>query len=260
MFSWLAPKRKPVLVAHRGSSATAPENTLAAFRSAIDDGADAIELDVHLTKDNQVIVIHDATLSRTTDGRGNIGDLTFRELRRFSAGSWFHKRFSAETIPSLEEVFKIVPATAGINIELKFGIRTKRTETLTERCVQIVQQAKRGESIFISSFHHASIKKVKQIDSSLLTGCLYHSVSGKSRLPVSAAVQSKSDLLILNRRYCTRMLVQKAHENGLSVGEYVIDTKRQLQRALRNGTDIIFTNDPAIIVKALLPANLAKVS
>ncbi len=251
MFSWLEPKRKPVIVAHRGSSATTPENTLAAFRQAIRDGADAIELDVHLSKDNEVVVIHDATLRRTTSGRGRVRDYTFRELQKFGAGEWFHQRFSSERIPSLREVFEVVPARVGINIELKYTGASGRPDELVKRVVGIVHETRRKESVLISSFHHSSIKKVKQLDSSILTGCLYHPVTGRAHLPVRAVVLSRADVLILSRRYCTRRLVEKAHRHQLTVGEYTIDTKRQIERAMRSGAAVIFTNNPSAILEYL---------
>ena len=112
----------PVFVtAHRGFSGTAPENTLAAFRAAIDTGCDMIELDVHLSRDNQVVVIHDDTLERTTSGRGNVADQTYAELKRLDAGSWFDPRFSGERIPTLADVLSLARNRILVNIELKKG-------------------------------------------------------------------------------------------------------------------------------------------
>src|SRR5512140_126848 len=100
MFSWLQARSRPLVVAHRGSSVVAPENTLAAFRQALEDGAQAIELDVRLTADEEVIIFHDRNLNRTTNGRGKAGRYRLAELRRLSAGSWFHPKFAREKIPT----------------------------------------------------------------------------------------------------------------------------------------------------------------
>src|SRR5258705_12246401 len=121
MFSWLHLRTFPVVVAHRGSSAITPENTLAAFRQASSDGAAAVELDVRLSKDGEVVVIHDEKLHRTTGGRGRGSDFSLKELRQLSAGSWFHKEFSSETIPTLAEILALLRGIMGVKIEIKHG-------------------------------------------------------------------------------------------------------------------------------------------
>src|SRR5713101_3305241 len=103
MFPWAHPNKRPIIVAHRGASAVAPENTIAAFRGAVDAGADAIELDVQLSKDGELMVFHDVWLQRTSNGRGRVGTFTSAELRRLSAGAWFHPSYEAEKIPTLDE-------------------------------------------------------------------------------------------------------------------------------------------------------------
>ena len=110
----------PAIEAHRGNSAEAPENTLAAFGSAIRLGAPWIELDIHPSKDGVLVVIHDGTVNRTTGGRGEVGALTLEELRRLDAGSWFAPAFAGQRIPTLEEVFELAaPAGTRLNIEIK---------------------------------------------------------------------------------------------------------------------------------------------
>ena len=109
------------IVAHRGASAYAPENTLAAFRKAIELGADVLELDVHQSIDNQLVVIHDGTVDRTTSGKGTVKDCTVAALKQLDAGSWFSPQFSGERIPTLEEVFGSTPDSINLLIELKAG-------------------------------------------------------------------------------------------------------------------------------------------
>ncbi|MFP4698544.1 MAG: glycerophosphodiester phosphodiesterase family protein [Eubacteriales bacterium] len=98
---------KPYIIAHRGASGIAPENTIVSFQKAIDQGAEGIELDVHLTKDEIPVVIHDETIDRTTDGSGYIKDFTFEELNRYDAGNYFDKKFMNEKIPTLEQVLEL---------------------------------------------------------------------------------------------------------------------------------------------------------
>src|SRR5438034_7470028 len=114
-----APLRRPLRIAHRGASARAPENTLAAFTEAVRLGANAIELDVHLTADGVPVVIHDATVERTTNGRGEVAAMTSKDLRRLDAGAWFSSRFRGERIPTLEESLEFARGRCALNIEIK---------------------------------------------------------------------------------------------------------------------------------------------
>ncbi|HEY8531638.1 MAG TPA: glycerophosphodiester phosphodiesterase family protein, partial [Limnochorda sp.] len=113
---------KPLILAHRGASAEAPENTLAAFRLALEQGADGFELDIHRTRDGHLVVCHDERVDRTTDGTGFIGSMTLAELKKLDAGRWFDARFAGERIPTLDEVWALVEEAGGIrllNIEVK---------------------------------------------------------------------------------------------------------------------------------------------
>src|SRR5437899_360443 len=141
MFPWLRPTRTPIIIAHRGSSVSAPENTLAAFRRALVDRADAIELDVRLTADREVVVFHDAQLRRTTDGRGSAEDQRLDDLKRLSAGAWFGRAFAREKIPTLVEVFELLKdSQVGLNIEIKASRRSRRRFELVERCCDLIAE------------------------------------------------------------------------------------------------------------------------
>src|SRR5690606_40107102 len=108
--------RKPLRVAHRGARAEGPENTLAAIRLALEKGADGFELDVHRTRDGHLVVCHDETVDRTTDGTGAIGAMTLAELKRLDAGRWFDERFAGERIPTLDEVWALAEEAGGLQI------------------------------------------------------------------------------------------------------------------------------------------------
>ena len=130
MNCWLATNQKPLIVAHRGSSWAAPENTVAAFTQAINDRADAVELDVQLTRDGEIVVFHDRRLERTTNGKGFLREHLLKDLRRLSAGAWFSSRFSSEKIPTLKEVFELMKGTIGINIEIKVDRHSRSSLSL----------------------------------------------------------------------------------------------------------------------------------
>jgi len=245
MFSWTEAKHRPIIVAHRGSSAVAPENTLAAFHQAIDDSADAIELDVRLTKDGNVVVIHDSKLNRTTDGSGFVNEKTLDELKTLSAGTWFHRKFSSERIPTLDEVFKEVKGRIGINIEMKTEGANQSKFDLAERCCQIIKDYRAEDFVFLSSFHHQLIERVRQINRRLATGLLFRPFTLIGRSPIRIAQRMGVEFIILSGTSLRKGIVTKAHQQEIQVGEYTINTAARLDRAYRFGVDVIVTDDPA---------------
>ena len=247
MFSWRNPQHTPFVVAHRGSSAIAPENTLAAFQQAIDDGADAIELDVRLSKDGEVVVIHDEKLSRTTDGRGRVSDYTLKELKQFSAGKWFHRRFSRETIPTLAEVFALLQGKVGVNIEMKEGHFSSRRHNIVDRCIDTIRGAGASVAVLISSFHYPYVKRSRNIEPSIATGVLYHPVHQLARSPLRIIRSSDADFFIVNKSFFRKYIVQFAHHHHILAGVYTVNTLKETARALLFGADVIFTDDPAKI-------------
>jgi glycerophosphoryl diester phosphodiesterase len=247
MFSWANPGRLPIIVAHRGSSATAPENTLAAFQQAVEAGADAIELDVHLSKDDEVIVIHDARLERTTNGRGRVRDFTLKELQQFDAGSWFHKKYSSEKIPTLAEAFEFIPDRTGINIEIKASRSRHNRGDIVDHCLKVIDKARAANRTLVSSFSHSYLGRLKHLPPSVITGCLYHPLRHFGRPPVALSRSTKSDFLIMSGTSLRKRIISSAHQKSILVGEYTVDTQRRAARALRFGVDAIYTNDPARI-------------
>ena len=158
--------------AHRGASGHCPENTLAAFAKAIDLGATGIETDVHMTKDGRLVLIHDASLKRTTGINAYVKDLTLDEVKAADAGSWFHKDYKGETVPTLEELLDFIRTKdVMLNLELKSGI--VQYPGLEEKTVETVRRYKMDDRVIISSFNHYSLVKVKQIAPEMKTGILY---------------------------------------------------------------------------------------
>lgn len=245
MFSWLSPSHKPIIVAHRGSSADAPENTIAAFRQAVTDGADAIELDVHLSKDKQIVVIHDDTLHRTTSGRGRVSQCSLAELKELSAGAWLNRRFATEGIPTLDEVFDILPGSMGINIEIKIDPNRRQQFELVERCCEMIEHFSAFHRALISSFSHSIVKRTRTIEPRSATGLLYHPVRHMGRSAAVLARTAQADYLILSGTSMRKTSVCNAHERGILVGEYTIDTRWRAERAIRFSVDAIYSNDPA---------------
>lgn len=142
---------RPLVLAHRGALRAAPENTIPAFEQALMQGADGVELDVTLSRDGEVVIIHDDTLQRTTNGRGRVADLTLAELRQFDAGAWFDERFVGTRIPTLAEALAALPAPVRINVELKAPPYPAKSR-LAARALAVVRAADAEARVLFSSF------------------------------------------------------------------------------------------------------------
>jgi len=250
-FSWTDPQRKPLIIAHRGSSSTAPENTIAAFRQAIIDRTDAIELDVHLTKDSEVVVIHDERLTRTTNGSGFVRKHTLTDIKKLDAGSWFQNKFAGETILTLEDVFVEYRNKIGINVEIKTESMRRQNMLIVDKCVALIESYNLTKSILVSSFHHPFIKRVKELNPNIPTGLLCSRIHPGFKSNVSLALSVGAEYLILAGSMVSKRIVDTAHENKLFVGEYTINTGRRAERAHRLGIDAVITNTPDRIKELL---------
>lgn len=237
---------RPLIIAHRGAKGEAPENTLAAFRLGIEQGCDAIELDVHLSKDGEIIVCHDPTLDRTTDMQGTIREMTVRELKQADAGSWFHPSFKGERIPLLEEVLDLVPAGMMINIEIKESYDREMEPAL----LKLIERKGRLQDVIISSFYHKSLHYLKQLEPEIKIGLLYDvdvmrhpSLAESFGAPVYSLHPNAKRLGIED--------VREAVECGLNVYPYTINTIEQMKEAIRAGVSGIITDYPGRLKQLL---------
>jgi len=229
----------------------APENTLAAFRRAITDGADAIELDVRLTSDGEVVVIHDSRLERTTNGRGWVERTTLADLQRLSAGAWFHRKFSGERIPTLAEVLRITRTRIGVNIEIKNRRSGRKRFDIVERTCAIVEDYGSLSTVLISSFNHAHVKRVREIQPKILTGVLYHPVKHFRRSPSRLAAAAGAGAFICSKNvFRSRTAIGLASHRMLS-GVYSINDARTLRRVLTGGANLIYSDRVADLRRLL---------
>jgi glycerophosphoryl diester phosphodiesterase len=240
----------PVLViAHRGFSGAAPENTLAAFKKAMEVGGDMLELDVHFSKDGQVVVIHDDTLDRTTNGRGKVGDYTLKELRQFDAGSRFAPQFAGERIPTLVEVLKLAKGKIPVNIEIKNDSPSPYKITdLADRVLQEVKKAGMEGEVIFSSFYPSSLERIKERDPRIWVALLYHrdwsslrEVTGGRAFPV----------LNLRLSFLTQEKIARIHREGMKVNTYTVNSEEEMERFIRWGVDGIITNHPDKLIRIL---------
>jgi glycerophosphoryl diester phosphodiesterase len=205
----------PYVIGHRGAAGYAPENTMVAFERGIALRADAIELDVHPTADGHLVVIHDPTLNRTTNGSGLVAQHTLAQLRELDAGSWFDPSFAGERIPTLREVLDWARGRTKVVIEIKQGpIFYPNVEQLL---VAELDAAGMRDDVLVISFDHQSVRRVKELAPDIVTGVLY---AGRMIDPVPLAKAANADALLPYWALLTKEEVDAAHEAGLIVSPW----------------------------------------
>jgi glycerophosphoryl diester phosphodiesterase len=240
----------PVMViAHRGFSGQAPENTLASFKKAIESGSDMIELDVRLSKDGQVVVVHDNTIDKTTNGRGKVADYTLKELKQFDAGSWFAPQFSGEQIPTLKEVLESAKGRILVNIEIKNESLGQYAVTdLADRALREVKKAEMADRVIFSSFYPSALARIKERDPRIWVALLYN--RSWNYLP---EITRGNPFSILNLRnsYLTKDKIAKIHREGMRVNVYTVNSEEEMEQFVGWGIDGIITNHPDRLIKIL---------
>ena len=231
------------LYAHRGASAQAPENTLAAFRQAVESGADGVELDVHLSADGVPVVIHDTTLERTTDGVGPVGHYAAAELVALDAGRWFAPEFAGEPVPTLRQVLELLAGRLRINIEIKDADAALAT-------LAVLKEFPVAD-VIISSFDRTALCELRCADQQVPLAVLsdaagWHRILGVAREINASALHLRADLV-------TRSLVARFREVGLPVYAWTVDDPGRVRSLVRAGIAGLFTNDPQGL-RAVYPA------
>jgi glycerophosphoryl diester phosphodiesterase len=247
----------PYVIAHRGISAKAPENTIAAFqRAAQVPGIDMIELDVRLSKDEKVIILHDRTLQRTSTGNGVARKYALSEIRHFDAGSWFHPAFSDQRIPTLDEVLRLVGRQLWIDIEIKSDwYRREPPGLLEEKVLHAVRQCEMKDRVLFSSFDHRLLANLKRLDPSATTGVLYNIYRDFGRLPSSLAGSVGASGFVCGKRELTRRFVEDAHNHDIAVYVYTLNSIGVAEKMSAYGVDGVMSNNADEIV-AVVKRNL----
>jgi glycerophosphoryl diester phosphodiesterase len=237
------------VTAHRGFSGQAPENTLASFRAAIDAGSDMIELDVHLTRDHEVVVIHDDTLERTTTGKGNVADKTLSELMALDAGSWFDPRFSGERIPTLAEVLTLARGRILVNIELKKGKNFPYTmEELADRTLAVVEKTEMTTHVLFSSFAPAAIERIRVRNPRLPIALIVDKPWKKPDEPGGGTLYRTLNCrtTVLNEEN-----IRHAHAGGIKIHVWTVDLREAMEKYISLDVDGIITNHPDRLIEIL---------
>jgi len=214
-------------IGHRGAAGHAPENTLAAIQKGIAFGVDFVEIDVRRTADGVLVILHDATVNRTTNGKGRVDRLSLQEIKKFNAGDGEH-------IPTLEEVLKIAAGKAGLILELK-------TEGVARQTVESVREAGFKTPVIYASFLHKELTHVRAADPNASLMVLF---GGLSRATVSLAVKYAASYVGLRHDKATRVLVDSFHHANLLVFVYTANAPGDIQHALSLGVDGVISNFP----------------
>lgn len=237
-----------IIVAHRGWSGRAPENTMAAFELALTEPRiHFIELDVHLSKDGVPVVIHDHTLERTTNGIGRVLDYTYAELSKLDAGAWFDESFRGERLPRLEDVMRLAKGRCKLAVELK--TTSGEYPGIESRVIDLVRTYDLTDQVVLSSFEHESMRLAREIDPTIATGLIY---LGKPTLLEEQARYVGATSLAMHHKFVTPDFAAAMIDRGFDVGVWTVDEPEALLRAAALHPDIrITTNHPDRLVMAL---------
>ncbi len=231
------------VVGHRGAMGYCPENTMASFERAVALGADWVELDVHLTRDRALAVIHDETVDRTTNGQGLVKDRTMAELHQLDAGAWFGAEFAGQRIPTLDEVLAWA-RRLGVVVDIEIKNAPVFYAGIEQAVVAALDRHAMAERAIVISFDHPAVRRVKALDERVATGVLY---AGRPVDPVGLARGADADALLPHWAYVTAEDVAAAHAAGIAVAPWVSSDPAVLAHLVRAGVDAIGTNHPDVL-------------
>lgn len=240
-------KRKTALVAHRGASGVAPENTIASIKKALQSPAEYIEVDIHLTKDTQLVVMHDASVNRTTNGKGNIADLTLAELKKLDAGQWFGSAFAQERIPTLQEVLKLVKGKKKLLIEIKKG--DDYYTGIEDQVIMLIRENNAQNWCILQSFHDPVLERIWKNEFQVPTHKL---IIGKMPwIPLyyddgfrwgSLEKYYRASAINVHHYFATREFIKHVHNFGFKTFVWTVDEPQEINEIVERGADGIMSN------------------
>lgn len=242
----------PKVISHRGANKYAPQNTLAAFGKSIEIGVDGLETDVHITKDGQLVICHNYTIDDTSDGKGEISQMTLAQLKSYDFGAYFSPKYAGTRLPTVDEFLSLVETTdiSVLNIELK-SPKDGRTEIVRET-IRLVKQHGLLDRLLISSFDSKLLVEAKQIDENCKTGFLYSPERlnmWKDRLIRNYVDYAKSigaDALHPHYAFVDEKYVESAHKAGIMVNPWTVDSVKAIESMIHCGVDGIITDFPDV--------------
>jgi len=235
------------ILAHRGASHLAPQNTLAAFKKALEIGVDGFENDVHLTKDGEIVVCHNYDIDDTSNGTGKISEMTFEELRRYDFGAYFGKEFEGERIPTLDEFLELSRDLEVVNIELKVP---KEKNDLVKKTLDRVKAFGMEENVIFSSFSYELLEESKALNPNVKTGFLYDLKCSHmfeiSADPGAFCKKHSLDALHPVAFFINEEYVSKCHEAGIIINTWTVNDKDAMMQLNEVGVDGIITDTPEL--------------
>lgn len=241
----------PYIIAHRGDSDVRPENTLSAFSSALNAGAESVECDVQLTKDGEVVIMHDPTVDRTTNGAGRLLDLTLADVRKLSAGypSRFGKKFAGERVPTLIELLAFLRGRARILIEIKpDSVSDDERDGIEARTIAEVRKAQMEKDVALISFSRRALVRCRDLAPEITRGHLFH--KGDPGEFLAGAREVESELMLPEVHLLSDELRDRAREAGIKVATWVVDTVEDWRHVARFDLFGVATNKPGLILAA----------
>lgn len=250
-----------VTVAHRGGAGLAPENTLAAFRAGLGEKADALELDVHLSSDGELVVIHDPVLARTTGTAGEVGQSTLAELRTLDAAArWFGPRVGRQLIPTLQEVVDLAKGHASLQVEIKVKADGSRYPGIEAKVVETLRQSGMVDQAVILSFDFPTLATIGALEPRLRT-CALISRAYLSKVGTRGPAAVAGEIAALGaafagveKSWLTEPLYAALRARSLGVGVWTVDDPADMRRFAAMGVDFITSNRPDLLREALGPA------
>lgn len=237
-----------MFIAHRGMKSEYPENTLAAFKAAL-HMVPMLELDVTFTSDHEIVVIHDDTLDRTTNGHGPVNLISAVEIKKLSAGQWFHPAYALETVPTLREVFELTGGQILINIEIKSIVSKSFKPAMEERILQLIKDMNIEDTVLISSFNWKMLENIRNLNSSIRLGLISNHVAAHNALPFC------QDLQVFSWNPCHEELSQDQvdlmHTEGMRIYAYTVNSPKDASKMLLMGVDGIFSDQPLYLKNVL---------
>lgn len=225
------------VMAHRGASTETPENTMAAFQKAIDDMADYIELDVQLTSDGEVIVMHDSNAYRTTGVDENIANMTYKEVRRLDAGSWYSVEYKGEKVPGLREVLELAQGKIKLNIELK---PADNSEELARKTVALIEKYNMENDCVITSFSSSALSAAKSCDENIRVGYILSAAYGEYY------DMKNIDFFSVNAAFLSKRTIDAIHNSGKQVYAWTVNNKDSIKNLTNKGVDGVITDNPVL--------------
>lgn len=230
------------ITAHRGCSFEAPENTIPAIEAAINKMVDYAEIDVQLTKDGEVVLMHDGSLRRTTGEKGSVSDYTYEELQNFDAGTWFGSEFAGTKIPKFEDVLNLCKGKINLNIEIK---SKKSTGELEQKVIELIEQYGFEKQCIITSAYQKTLRMIKELNPDIRTGYIISSAYG------NYFDDDNIDFFSMKSSFVTEGILRRAHKRSKEVHVWTVNTKKEMNRMSRLGVDNIITDVPVEVKEFL---------